>query len=262
MRGLRSRPGAGGEVRACESWFRLCGVNSPRSEGAAASSTFTAAALAATSAFLAWLCPRDHELVRFKLFNDTAGAAFEPSRFRARAKLPGSLRTAGDTVRFTELFCPGSLGAGFAPCPRPRRLKERVRRVDSFLRGVEVVLGTGGTSAFLRGAEAGLSAEAGGGTAATGGLAGFFRPKDSFLTRRLPAAFAAFSICAQASAPPPLRTYRREIKLRVLVCTRGVKTQGHHLPGSHHRVHQSSRAVTAVQTWARQSTAAKTWLRH
>ena len=215
MRGLRSRPGAGGELRACESWFRLCGVNSPRSEGAAASSTFTAAALAAISAFFAWLCPRDHELVRFKLFNDTAGTAFEPSRFRARAKLPGSLRTAGDTVRFTELFCPGSLGAGFAPCPRPRRLKERVRRVDSFLRGVEVVLGTGGTSAFLRGAEAGLSAEAGtagGGTAATGGLAGFFRPKDSFLTRRLPA-FAAFSmiVCAATAAAQRKKTARQTV---------------------------------------------------
>ena len=189
-------------MRACESWFRLGGVNSPRSEGAAARSTFTAAALAAISAFLAWLCPRDHELVRFKLFNETAGAAFAPSRFRARAKLPGSLRTAGETVRFPGLcFCPGSLGAGFAPCPRPRRLKERVRRVDSFLRGVGVGAGAGGTSAFgsafLRGAEAGLSAEAGGGTAATGGLAGFFRPKDSFLTRRLPA-FAAFSMrCAR-----------------------------------------------------------------
>ena len=164
---------------------------------------------------MAWLCPRDHELVRFKLFNETAGAALELSRFRARAKLPGSLRTAGETVRFPELcFCPGSLGAAFAPCPRPRRLKERVRRVDSFLRGVGVV-GAGGTSAFLRGAEAGLSAEAGtagGGTAATGGLAGFFRPKDSFLTRRLPA-FAAFSmiVCAATAAAQRKKTARQTV---------------------------------------------------
>ena len=190
----------GGELRACESWFRLCGVNFPRSDGAAASSAFTAAALAAISAFLAWLCPRDHELVRFRLDNGTAGAAFELSRLRARAKLPGSLRAFGETVRFPELcFCPGSLG--FAPCPRPRRLKERVRRVDSFFirGGAGVASGAGAAafgSAFFRVAEeAGFSAEAGGGTAATGGFAGFFRPKDNFLTRRLPA-FAAFSMRA------------------------------------------------------------------
>ena len=191
--------GAGGELRACESWLRLRGVNSPRSDGAAASSAFTAAALAAISAFLAWLCPRDHELVRFRLDNGTAGAALELSRLRARAKLPGSLRAFGETVReLIELcFCPGSLG--FAPCPRPRRLKERVRRVDSFFirGGAGVASGAGASafgSAFFRVAEeAGLSAEAGGGTAATGGFADFFRPKDSFLTRRLPA-FAAFSM--------------------------------------------------------------------
>ena len=175
---MRSRPGAGegGKLSACDSCFRLCCGNSARSEGAAASSTFTAAAFAAVSAFLAWLCPRDHELVRFKLFIDTAILASpEPSRFRARAKLPGSLRAAGETVSDPELaFCPGSLFAGLAPCPRPRRLNESVRRVPAFLVG-----DPGGAAGAAAGG-------AGGGTAATGGgfEAGFFRPNDSLRTSR------------------------------------------------------------------------------